>query len=127
MWGTGNQLRQLFSTILVHCEVVDPYRLWESNWKLLSEDILYKQRRLLDLPNLQLTDEQLQNYSLLEIEQILRKMGKSLEDYSGMPILNDTLMSQMNSRLIFQELNYHRIKMHHEYVQLLCGLNSDQK
>ncbi|XP_072064478.1 uncharacterized protein [Arachis hypogaea] len=109
MWGTENQLCQLFSTILVHCEVVDPCHLWESNWKLLSEDILYKQRRLLDLPNLQLTDEQLQNYSLLEIEQILRKMEKSLEDFSGMPIPNDTLMSQMNSRLIFQELNYDKI------------------
>ena len=77
-WGTRTQLRQLFSTILMHCEVIDPCRLWELNWKLLSEDILYKQRRILNFPNLHLSDEQIQNYALLEIEKIMRKAGKSL-------------------------------------------------
>lgn len=126
-WGNGSQLRQLFSTILLHCEVVNPGSLWESNWKILSEDILYKQRRLLNFPDLQLSDEQLQNYSLLEIEKILRKAGKSLEDYQGMTIPDSNLLVEMNNRLISEELNYDRFKMHEEYSNLFYGLNSDQK
>jgi len=38
-WASGMQLRQLFATILRHCEITDPNRLWESNWETLSEDI----------------------------------------------------------------------------------------
>ena len=30
--------------MLIFCEVVDPYKLWISNWQLLSEDILHRQR-----------------------------------------------------------------------------------
>lgn len=102
-WGNGSQLRQLFSTILLHCEVVNPGSLWESNWKILSEDVLYRQRRLLNFPDLQLSDEQLQNYSLLEIEKILRKAGKSLEDYQGMTIPDSNILVEMNNRLISEE------------------------
>ena len=40
-WGTGTQLRQLFSTILLHCEVVDPGHLWELNWKKYFQKTFY--------------------------------------------------------------------------------------
>lgn len=126
-WATGTQLRQLFSTILLHCDVVDPGRLWESNWKIISEDIIYKQQRILNFPQLHLADEQIQNYALLEIQNILLKSGKSLEEYQGLSIPNENLMTQVNNRLITEELNYERFQMHEDYSRLLRGLNSDQK
>lgn len=66
---------------MIHGEVSYPNRLWESNWKILYEDILYRQRRLLNFPNLQLSNEQVKNYALLEMEKNLAKAGKSLEDW----------------------------------------------
>ena len=29
-WASGTQLRRLFATILVHCEVTEPKRIWDS-------------------------------------------------------------------------------------------------
>ncbi|XP_073225646.1 uncharacterized protein [Cicer arietinum] len=101
--------------------------LLESNSKLLSEDILYKQCRLLNFPDLHLSYDQLKNYALSKIQKHLRKVGKSLEDYKGMAIPNSNVIEEANNRLITEELNYDMLKMHEEYSQLLHGLNSDQK
>lgn len=40
---------------------------------------------------------------------------------------NENLMTQINNRLITEELNYDRLKMHEEYTILACGLNPKQK
>ncbi|XP_075650013.1 uncharacterized protein LOC142620542 [Castanea sativa] len=80
-WASGKQLRQLFVTMLLFCEVVDPLSLWESNWKLITKDILNRQRRILQFQELILLDDQLRNYGLYEIEQILQQYGRSLIDY----------------------------------------------
>ncbi|XP_027186197.2 uncharacterized protein [Cicer arietinum] len=85
------------------------------------------QRRLLNFPDLHLSDDQLKNYALSEIQKHLRKVGKSLEDYKGMAIPNSNVIEELNNRLITEELNYDMLKMHEEYSQLLHGLNSDQK
>ncbi|XP_012571087.1 uncharacterized protein [Cicer arietinum] len=126
-WGNGIQLCQLFSTILLNCIVINPGLLWESNLKLLLEDILYRQRRLLNFPDLHLSDDQLKNYALSEIQKPLRKVDKSLEDDKVMVIPNSNVIEEANNCLITEELNYDMLKMHEEYSQLLHGLNSDQK
>lgn len=41
-WSTGPQLRELFATILLFCEVSKPFKLWEAQWNSLSEDILHR-------------------------------------------------------------------------------------
>jgi hypothetical protein len=58
VWASGTQLRQLFTTILWHCEITDPKRLWDSIWEVLSEDMQYKRRKLLNFLALHLTDSQ---------------------------------------------------------------------
>jgi hypothetical protein len=40
-WATSNQLRQLFVTMLLHCEIGDEYTFFEKVWKLLTDDIQY--------------------------------------------------------------------------------------
>ncbi|GKB15347.1 ATP-dependent DNA helicase PIF1-like protein [Tanacetum coccineum] len=61
-WALGPQLRDLFVTILLFCEVSRPLQLWEENWVALSDDILHKKQKLYRYPELQLTEEQLRNY-----------------------------------------------------------------
>ncbi|GKC63748.1 ATP-dependent DNA helicase PIF1-like protein [Tanacetum coccineum] len=41
-WAIRPQLRDLFITILLFCDVRRPLQLWEENWAALSEDILHK-------------------------------------------------------------------------------------
>jgi hypothetical protein len=36
-WVTSNQLRQLFVTMLLHCEIGDEYTFFEKVWKLLTD------------------------------------------------------------------------------------------
>ncbi|XP_056698595.1 uncharacterized protein [Spinacia oleracea] len=44
-WAHAPQLRELFATILIFCEVTSPSDLWEKNWDLLSDDVQYRQRK----------------------------------------------------------------------------------
>ncbi|KAK9233064.1 hypothetical protein WN943_023313 [Citrus x changshan-huyou] len=56
IWATGNELRHLFVTILIHCQVSDAPQLWKSNYTTLSEDITSLQRKKFRLKDLQLTE-----------------------------------------------------------------------
>ena len=126
-WATGKQLRELFVTMLIFCEVADPYKLWISNWQLLSEDILHRQRTVLRYDNLHLDDFQLQNYALCEIEQILIKSGRSLHEFEPIPYPNTLLLRQSNNRVLQEELDYDRNSLAAEHIKLLNGLNIDQR
>ena len=46
-WGTGTFLRYLFVALLVAKQITRPSVVWNKTWEYLSEDILHKQRMLL--------------------------------------------------------------------------------
>ena len=62
--GMPFQLRSMFVHILTNCPVADPLKLWTDNWKLLSEDIEYNKRKISGNQNLNLSDADLENYTL---------------------------------------------------------------
>jgi hypothetical protein len=126
-WASGKQLRELFATMLVFCEVADPYKLWISNWKLLSEDILQRERRILRYNDLCLSDSQLQDYALCDIERLLNKNARSLREFETMPYPNTLLLSQSSNRLLQEELDYDRVVLAEEHNKLLKGLNYEQR
>jgi hypothetical protein len=125
-WASGKQLRELFVTILIFCEVADPYKLWISNWKILCEDIQHRQRTILRYGNLHLDDFQLQNYALCDIEQILIRNGRSLREFESIPYPDTLLLRQSNNRMLQEELDYDRDYLAEEHSRLLNGLNYDQ-
>ncbi|KAL4603641.1 hypothetical protein ACB092_10G139100, partial [Castanea dentata] len=126
VWASGQQLRQLFVTMLLFCEVANPLNLWESNWKLITEDILNRQRHILQFQELILSDDQLRNYGLYEIEQILQQYGRSLRDYPQMPQQNMDLI-QNGNRLIQEEMSYDVLSLKREHEILIFGLNNEQR
>ena len=107
-WALGKQLRELFVTLLIFCEVANPYKLWTSNWKLLSEDILCQERIILQHENLHLSDSQLQNYALYNIEMLLNKSGRFLKEFESMPYPDTLLLRQHSNKLLQKELDYDR-------------------
>ncbi|CAN6879418.1 unnamed protein product [Brassica oleracea] len=45
----------------------------------MSEDILYKRQRILNHSNLELDDETLEQYTLIEVEKLMRLHERSLD------------------------------------------------
>ncbi|XP_038717417.1 uncharacterized protein LOC120010695 [Tripterygium wilfordii] len=125
-WASGEQIRQLFATMLLFCEVSRPGELWLSNEEILSEGILYRRRKELNLPDLQLNKMQVQSYALTEIDQVLRNHGKSLADFDSMPIPDMNLVSGIKNKLIGEELNYCLNEMEDQFKKLHKCLNSEQ-
>ncbi|GKA51633.1 hypothetical protein Tco_0744829 [Tanacetum coccineum] len=76
-WALAQQLRDLFVTMLLFYDVSRPLHLWEQTWELLSEDILRRKQKLFKHPNLQLTDAQIKNYCLMEIDVTPPNLGCS--------------------------------------------------
>ncbi|XP_076955208.1 uncharacterized protein LOC143629951 [Bidens hawaiensis] len=67
--GTGYYLRSLFATMFMSESMSRPEVVWERTWTYLSDDILYDQRLLLKRPDLLLTEEQIKNLTLFELEK----------------------------------------------------------
>ena len=64
-WKLGDQLRELFVTILLFCTVSDYAKLFRETFPYISEDITRKHRRLLNNQQVVFTDREIQNYTLL--------------------------------------------------------------
>jgi len=103
-WATGTQLRELFVTILLYGEVMNIGKLWETNWKTLSDDIVYKKRIMCQHSRLELNNEQIQSYCLIEIDKILVRAGSYLSDFDGMPLPNSQSFEAIENRLIVKSL-----------------------
>ncbi|GAU49007.1 hypothetical protein TSUD_284940 [Trifolium subterraneum] len=69
--------------------------------------------------DLQLSDEDLENLTLLEIEQCLQDHRRSLNFFVGMPYPNGYVLEQLGNRLIYDERNYDVESLKEEYAQLL--------
>ena len=48
-WGSGNYLRSLFASLLFTNCLSRPEYVWDQTWSILTEDILYRQRRILQI------------------------------------------------------------------------------
>ncbi|GJY99326.1 ATP-dependent DNA helicase PIF1-like protein [Tanacetum coccineum] len=106
LWALGPQLHDLYVTILLFCDVSRPLKVWKETWEYLSEDILHRKRKLYDYPELQLSIEQIQNYCLVEIQELLNRNGRSLTDFQDLPRPNPQLLTNMDNRLIREALNF---------------------
>ncbi|GJY00786.1 ATP-dependent DNA helicase PIF1-like protein [Tanacetum coccineum] len=125
-WALAPQLRDLFVTMLLFCDVSRPLHLWEQTWELLSEDILRKKQKLFRHPNLQLTDDQIKNYCLMEIEVLLNRNGRSLTDFQELPRPNPALLTQIDNRLIREAMDFDVKTSKLEHDKLHSLLNAEQ-
>lgn len=125
LWASAAQLRDLFVTMLLYCEVGNPQKLWEDNWKILSEDILYQQRQMLSMPELTLPESHIKNLALFEIEKLLNKNCSSLKEYD-MPLPPRDMMADLRYRLAYKEMNYDKNVQAQLHDELYATLNDEQ-
>ncbi|XP_075099170.1 uncharacterized protein LOC107776958 [Nicotiana tabacum] len=127
-WGMTSYLRQLFAMLLLSNSMSRPESVWQATWHLLSEDILYEERRILDHPEAHLTDEELKNRCLQKLETFLKGCGRSFLDFPTMPRpVYNTEEVDNNNRLIRDELRYNKRALAEEHQQLVKNLTDEQK
>ncbi|KAH7533321.1 hypothetical protein FEM48_Zijuj04G0118400 [Ziziphus jujuba var. spinosa] len=126
-WGSTHYLRNLFATLLLLDSLKRLEFIWEQSWWYRSDNILYKQRSMLHHQDLHLTDEEIKNYTLLEIEKILRNSGKSLHDFPMMHFLGTIDVSCCQNRFIQDELRYDRIALAEDHKKFVSNLTAEQK
>lgn len=125
-WSSAGQLRQLFVTLLIFCEVSNLVKLWDEYWKLLANDILYRLKIVLGVQNLRMPEIELQNNVLFELEILLNNNSSSLAHFK-LPIPNKLIVDQLNNKLLGEEINYNVDELAQESAQLFDGLNNEQR
>ncbi|XP_056690326.1 ATP-dependent DNA helicase pfh1-like [Spinacia oleracea] len=77
--------------------------------------------------DLELSDDQLKNYTLFEIEFFLRSNGNTLRYFPMIPFPDDMLMSEGRNKLIQDELQYDKTALHQEHEKPFSSLTDEQK
>ncbi|KAK1352360.1 hypothetical protein POM88_053299 [Heracleum sosnowskyi] len=124
--GFPSQIRQLFVHIIVNCQVTDLLHLWNLHWKHMVDDIILRQRNVSESPQTILNDKQLEFYALAEIDKLLRSIGKSLKQYSQLPLPPMSYMQAGSNNLVIDETSYNMAEMAAEFDKLFQKCNAEQ-
>jgi hypothetical protein len=76
---------------------------------------------------LQLTDVQMKAYALVEIEKLMREVGRSLKEFPGIEMPGLDMLLEIGNRLMNEELNYDSEKQKDEHATIYNNLNENQK
>ncbi|XP_074282757.1 uncharacterized protein LOC141607301 [Silene latifolia] len=99
-WGSGFYLRNLFATLLFCGTLSMPSRL---------------------------TDEELQNYALIDIENSLQINGSSLRRFEGMPFPDMSATTHHRNSLVLDALLYDRQSLSEEHEIQLSSMIDEQR
>ncbi|XP_031101949.1 uncharacterized protein LOC116005851 [Ipomoea triloba] len=105
-FSTLHSLRKLFVTLLMSNTMAHPEIVWEKVWTHLADDAQHNRRRLLNLQDIFLTDEEKMNFALFELSKLLLVYNKTLRDFPNMPIMNEASHVRVENRLLWEELAY---------------------
>ncbi|XP_057811702.1 uncharacterized protein LOC131025941 [Salvia miltiorrhiza] len=126
-WASAKSLRMLFVTLLSSDSFGSIADVWNACWIYLSDDILYNQRTMLHHPELQLTEDQIKCYTLVEIEKLLSSFGRTLREFEGIPYPSSEFFETDQNKLISDELRYDRKALTNEHKALISKLTDEQR
>ncbi|KAL0288952.1 UNVERIFIED_CONTAM: hypothetical protein Scaly_2716100 [Sesamum calycinum] len=87
-------------------EITDPVGLLERHWRAMTDDLQYRVRRELRDNSVHISDKNLKEWGLHEIECILNRNGKTLGDFPPMPLPSSRSFGIITNWLIRKELDY---------------------
>ncbi|XP_020961168.1 ATP-dependent DNA helicase PIF1-like [Arachis ipaensis] len=124
---SGHQLRKLFAMLLISNSITNPERVWNATWTLLADGILYERRKALKNQGLNMTDDELKNLCLIEIEKILNSNARSLRDYQSMPYPEMSDVRLFQNKLIEEELAYDTNELIHTNLYTEQKMTHEQR
>ncbi|KAJ0680868.1 hypothetical protein HanPI659440_Chr16g0629231 [Helianthus annuus] len=113
--GSTAYIRNLFATMLLSSTLSRPEVVWESTWKYMTDDYLYRFSKYHRVSGLSIPDEQLKNYVLCETEKFLTRNNSSLRRFVSMPYPDTSSLHNFRCRLINEELAYDRTDLENVY------------
>jgi hypothetical protein len=125
--ASGQQLRDMFASMLMFCEVTNPRQLWDAHWESLSDDIQAMTRCERADPTITLFEDALKDRALYEINQVLIRNGHRLEDFPTLPKFNYIPSVHGGNRLVQKELAYDRHSLTTNADNAEDRLNDDQR
>ncbi|XP_022018850.1 uncharacterized protein LOC110918879 [Helianthus annuus] len=125
--GSPSYLRNLFATLLLTNTLSRPEVVWESTWRYMTDDFIYRLRKYHRLTDLSIPDHQLKNYVLSEVEKFLARNNSSLKRFETMPYPDTASMSDSDNRLINEERIYDQTNLQAEFNNQLNLLTEEQR
>jgi hypothetical protein len=125
-WVMGNQLRQLFVTMIIFCGVLDENGFFEKYWTYLAEDIQYRIRCSLHDASYTVPDDELRNMLLDELSIVFSKNGCKILDYA-LPLKTSYAADSCGNTMISDELSQDCETLIRTSEAMRLQLNEDQK
>jgi hypothetical protein len=88
LWALGRQLRDMFASMLMFCEVTNPRQLWDAHWEFLSDGIEVMTCHEHDDLVVTLFEDVLKDCALYEIDSVFIHNGHRMEDFPTLPKFN---------------------------------------
>jgi hypothetical protein len=127
--ATGRQLRHLFVTILIDCSPANPRALWNAFWQDICDDLKHQlQNHVFQNRDMEPTEEQIQDYGLYLIDQLLGKSGRRLQDWDSMPQVVGNWRDILHNPnpLIAEQRQYNQQEQADRAAECLASLNPNQ-
>ncbi|KAM0918645.1 hypothetical protein ACQ4PT_008729 [Festuca glaucescens] len=123
VWATPFQLRHLFMTVLLYCEVINGDILFDRYWRSMGEDISY--RISTSLPGYVVPDVYIQDEVLKELSAMFARNGSSLASFN---ISSRSIPADGGpyNRLIAEETYYDLQELSVQGEAMRQNLNADQ-
>ena len=121
---TGSQLRHLFTTLILFCTPARPDTLWINFRHKICDDLRHK---LYQLGRTTVTQNDIYDFGLHLIDNILHDSGHALSDFPYMPQSQMNWSDSLGNRLISQQLNYDSQYEETAAHQFISSLNIDQR
>ncbi|XP_052620949.1 uncharacterized protein LOC111908283 [Lactuca sativa] len=125
-YGSGFYLRFLFATLLMCNSMSKLEIVWEDTWEYLADGILYNQRQRFKSADLSLSEDEVKNLTLFEIEQILLRNNSTLKNFKNMSYPDVESVSSSNNRLIVEEQDYDILVLKNEFDRMFVALTNEQ-
>jgi hypothetical protein len=120
----GYQLHHLFATILRDCSPAKPGDLWAEFKDQFCHNLRYQLQEHANIA--EPTDDQIEDYALWLIDQLLSYSGKRLEEWEDMPKVKENWAHLIANQFIQQEHHFDPHEQHLLAQECIGNLNPDQ-
>lgn len=126
IWATSYQLRHLFVTMLLFCDINDERSLFEKVWLYLADDFQYRLRRATGDTSYIMPASDLRDNLLDELSTLLARNGSKIS-YFNLPTKSVHRRTSFLNTMVNDELLYDAQKLPIESESLHNKLNPDKK
>ena len=126
IWATSSQLRHLFVTMILFCNIENERLFYNKFVAHLSDDIQHKFRLVLNNPSFNPPPDQLQDMLIDELNEVFLRNGSSIANFNLPQTRSNSDGNQIN-RLIQDERSYDSAQLKATSAALSSKLNIDQR